>query len=165
MIVRPARKGDAVPLGAFFLRAWKETGPEALGFTGANEEAIREIASKEFLASRLASPNARIVIAERRGEILGFASIRRTSQREGELSGVVVLKGESGRGLGTRLVRKACDVALRTGIFLLTVKTEASNARAIGFYKKNGFVEMKKTTEKVGRRRIPAMVLQKGLRR
>ncbi|HYB75433.1 MAG TPA: GNAT family N-acetyltransferase [Nitrososphaerales archaeon] len=124
-----------------------------------------EIASKEFLASRLASPNARIVIAERRGEILGFASIRRTSQREGELSGVVVLKGESGRGLGTRLVRKACDVALRTGIFLLTVKTEASNARAIGFYKKNGFVEMKKTTEKVGRRRIPAMVLQKGLRR
>jgi len=164
VIVRVARKGDAVPLGAFFLRAWKEAGPEALGFTGANEEAIKEIASKEFLASRLASPNTRIVIAERRGGILGFASIRRVSQREGELSGVVVLEGESGRGLGTRLVRKACDVALRTGILLLTVKTEAFNARAIGFYKKNGFVEMKKTTEKVGRRRIPAMVLQKGLR-
>ena len=165
VIVRAARKGVAAPLGAFFLRSWKEAGPEALGFTGANEEAIREIASKEFLSSRLASPNTRIVIAERRGEILGFVSVRRTGKREAELSGVVVLESESGQGLGSRLVRKACKVALGIGVVLLTVRTEAFNARAVGFYKKNGFVEMEKTTEKVGRRRIPMIVLQRDLRR
>ena len=164
VIVRPARKADAVLLGTFFLRAWKEAGPEALGFTGANEEAIREIASKEFLSSRLASPNTRIVIAERRGEIMGFASIRRTGKKEAELSGVVVLESESGRGVGSRLVRKACNAALGVGVVLLTVKTEVLNTRAVGFYKKNGFVEMKKTTEKVGRRRILVMVLQRELR-
>jgi len=164
VIVRVARKGDAVPLGAFFLRSWKEAGPDALGFTGANEEAIKEIASTEFLTSRLASPNTKMVIAERRGEILGFASIRRTGKKEAELSGVVVLESESGRGLGSRLVRKACNAALGAGVVLLTVKTEVFNARSVGFYKKNGFVEMKKTTEKVGRRRIPMIVLQRELR-
>jgi ribosomal protein S18 acetylase RimI-like enzyme len=164
VVVRVARKGDAVPLGKFFLQSWKEAGPNALGFTGANEEAIKEIASKEFLTNRLSSSNTKIMIAEKRGEILGFASIRGMDQGEAELSGVVVLEGESGQGLGTRLVRRACDAAIRVGSTTLMVKTEVFNTRAIGFYKKNGFVEVKKTTEKVGRRRIPMMVLQKELR-
>jgi ribosomal protein S18 acetylase RimI-like enzyme len=164
VVVRAARKRDAVPLGAFFLQSWKEAGPDALGFTGADEEAIKEIASKEFLTKRLSSPSTRIVIAERRGEILGFASIRGMGQGEAALSGVVVLEGESGQGLGTRLVRKACDAAVRAGSTTLTVKTEVFNARAIEFYKKNGLVEVKKITEKVGRRRTPLMVLQKELR-
>ena len=163
LVVRAARKGDAVPLGVFFLQSWKEAGPDALGFTGANQEAIKEIASKEFLTSRLSSPNTKIVIAERQGEILGFASVRGMGRGEAELSGVVVLEGESGHGIATRLVRKACDAAVRVGSTTLKVKTEVFNTRAIEFYKKNGFVEVKKTTEKVGRRRIPLMVLQREL--
>ena len=163
-VVRPARRNDAGPLGAFFTQSWKEAGPGSLGFTGANESAIREIASEEFLTKRLSSPSTKIVIAEREGRILGFASIRGVNQWEAELSGIVVLESESGRGFGTRLVRKACDAAVKLGCTRLTVKTEVVNARAIGFYRKNGFVEVRRRTEKVGRTMVPVVVLVRRLR-
>lgn len=161
--MRPARINDAALLGAFFMQSWREVGPEALGFAGATEEAINEIASEDFLTRRLSSPNTKIVVAERSGQILGFASIRKTSQGVGELSGIVVLESETGRGLGTRLVRKALDVAAKLGLGRLVVKTEAFDARAIGFYEKNGFTRTAKVTEKVGRTEVPIQVLEKRL--
>jgi N-acetylglutamate synthase-like GNAT family acetyltransferase len=164
-VVRPARKNDAVALGAFFIRAWKEAGPGALGFTGATDEAVKTISSKEFLTKRLSSPNTRIVIAEEGREVVGFASIRATGKREGELSGVVVLESASGVGLGSKLVRKACEAAAKMGLDHLSVKTEAFNQKAINFYKRNEFTESGKTTEKVGRVKIPLMVLEKTIRR
>ena len=164
VIVRPARKNDAGPLGAFFVQSWREAGPGALGFTGANENAVREIASIEFLSKRLSSPITRIVVAERAGTVLGFASVRKTGQGQAELSGIVVLRSEAGRGLGTRLLRKACDAAVRLGCARMAVKTETFNARAIGFYKRNGFLEVKKTTEKIGRAMVPLLVLERKLR-
>lgn len=162
--VRPARINDARPLGAFFIQSWKESGPGALGFAGATDEAIKEIASEAFLVKRLSSPNTKIVVAEREGRILGFASVRSTGEREAELSGIVVLEGEAGKGLGTRLIRKAFDAAVKLGFRILTVKTEAVNARAIGFYEKNGFTRTSRTTEKIGRTRVPIQVLEKRLR-
>jgi ribosomal protein S18 acetylase RimI-like enzyme len=158
-----ARKGDAARLGAFFIQAWKEAGPGALGFTGATEEAIKEIASEKFLARRLSSPNARIVVAEEEGRIFGFASLRGLGEGRGELNGIVVLKGAEGRGIGTRLVHRACNESVRLNWKGLVVKTEVFNQRAIGFYKKNGFVETRKTTEKVGGARVPLQVLEKRL--
>jgi len=165
VVVRPARKNDAVALGAFFTHAWKEAGPDALGFTGATDEAINVISSEEFLSQRLSSPRVRIVVAERDRMVLGFASIRVTGRREGELTAVVVLESASGMGLGTKLVRKASEVAIKLGLEHLTVKTEAVNQRAIGFYKKNGFTESGRTSEKVGRVKVSLMVLEKKLRR
>jgi ribosomal protein S18 acetylase RimI-like enzyme len=165
VVIRPTRKNDVVALGAFFTRAWKESGPESLGFTGATDDAIRAISSEEFLTQRLSSPNVRIVVAEKDREILGFASIRTSGKRKGELSGLVVLEGASGMGIGSRLVRKACDVATKMGVDQLSVKTEAFNQRAIGFYKENKFTESRKATEKVGRMRVPVVVLERELRR
>ncbi len=165
VIVRPARKNDAAALGAFITLAWKEAGPGALGFTGATDDAIKTISSTEFLTRRLSRPNVRIIIAERGREILGFASILATEKGEGELTGVVVLKNASGTGLGSRLVRKACEAAARLGLKRLFVKTEAFNQRAIEFYKKNEFTISGKVTEKVGRVNVPLMVMERELRR
>ncbi len=162
--VRPARMNDAALLGAFFMRAWKEAGPGALGFTGATEGAMEEIVSEEFLSKRLGSSNTRMVVAEKGGEILGFASLRRKGDGTAELSGIVVLESAAGRGLGTKLVRKACQTAMKLGFERLTVKTEAFNQRAIGFFKKNGFTESNKASEKVGRVNVPVQVLEKKLR-
>ena len=163
-MVRPARSNDAVALGAFFMQSWEESGPGSLGFTGANEDAIKVIASQEFLRKRLASPRTRMVVAEIDGRIVGFASLRLADRGGAELSGIVVRRSESGRGLGSRLLKKAGDLAAKAGFARLGVKTEAFNARAIGFYKKNGFLEMRKTTEKVGREAVPIMILEKKLR-
>ena len=161
VVIRPARKNDAVALGAFFIRAWKEAGPGALGITGATDDAIKAITSEEFLPQRLGSPNLRIVLAEKDREVLGFASVRATGRREGELSGVVVLESFTGAGLGSKLVRKACEVATKMGLDYLSVKTEAANQTAIAFYKKNKFTESGKATEKVGRVKVHVMALER----
>ena len=163
VVVRPARRNDAAILGAFFLRAWKEAGPSALGFTGAADDAIKTISSEEFLTQRLSSPSIRIVLAELDREVLGFASVRATRKREGELSGVVVLESASRKGIGSKLVRKACQTATKMGIDYLSVKTEVFNHRAINFYKDNEFTESGRVTEKVGRAKVPLMVLNRRL--
>ncbi len=106
--VRVATEGDAAGLTEFFTRAWRKAGPDALGFTGATDKAIREIASEEFLVQRLTSPKVRILIAERNRRVLGFASLMIMARERAELSGIVVLQSESGKGLGTRLIKRAC---------------------------------------------------------
>ena len=163
-VVRPARLNDARGLSAFLIEAWKEAGPGALGFAGATEEAIREIASEEFLRKRLAAPAVQIVVAEEGMRIIGFSSLRRTGRDEAELSGMVVLERATGKGVGTRLLRKSVEGARRRGLTSIRVKTETSNSRAIGFYKKAGFVESGKAVEKVGRARVELRVLVKRLK-
>ncbi|MBI3859447.1 MAG: GNAT family N-acetyltransferase [Thaumarchaeota archaeon] len=148
----------------FFIRAWKESGPAAMGFTGANEEAIGVIGSKEFLSRRLASPNNRTVLAEEGGRVIGFASLRSTSGREAELTGFVVLQDSRGIGVGTRLLRKTVEVAKKRGCRLVTVRPEETNAQAIGLLKKAGFLMSRKSVEKVGRMKstMQVMVLRLG---
>ena len=162
--VRIARTADASALAAFFIQAWKEAGPGSLGFTGATYEEVKDVASIEFLTKRLASPKVRFVVGESEDRVLGFASLRDEGKAEGELSGIVVLQSASGMGLGTKLLHKSFAVAASLGIRVLTVKTETFNQRAIGFYKKNGFVETKKSVQKVGKTRVPVLMLEKKLR-
>jgi len=135
-----------------------------MGFTGATDAAIKEISSPEFLKRRLASPNTQIVVAEEERKLIGFASVRLTEGREAELVGIVVLERAAGRGVGTRLLRKAADGARRRGCLRMSVKTEAANARAIAFYKKVGFTETGRSTEKLGGARVSVQVLAKRLR-
>ena len=162
--MRDARRSDAAALAAFFMQAWKEAGPGGLGFAGATDEAIKEIATEKFLLQRLMSPSMKFAVIEREGRILGFASLRMRSQERAELSGIVVLQDVTGQGLGTRLLRRVCGMAVKLGVRRLEVKTEVYNEVAIGFYKKNGFAETRKTTEKVGKANVPLQVMEKRLR-
>jgi len=158
-----ARLRDAPSLGAFFREAWKEAGPNALGFTGATKEDIDEIASVEFLTKRLSDPSVRFVVAKRGGKVLGIASMRKLKGGTAELSGVIVRESETKMGVGTRLVRRAIKEATRLGIAKMIVKTEVLNERAIKFYTKNGFVVKGKSTVKVGKTRVAVQVLERDL--
>jgi ribosomal protein S18 acetylase RimI-like enzyme len=162
-VVRPARLNDVRKLSAFMTKAWREAGPGAMGFAGAAEEAIGEIASEEFLTRRLTSPNVQIVVAETGNEVVGFSSVRRLEAGKAELSGIVVLESAAGKGIGTRLLRKSMEGAKRRGYRTAIVKTETVNDRAIDFYKKAGFVESGKEVEKVGRTKVALQVLVKRL--
>lgn len=162
--VRPARQNDVSKLSVFFVEAWKEAGPGALGFTGATDGAIKEIASEEFLRKRIASPNVQTVVAEEEGKVIGFSSVRKVEARMAELSGIMVLESSTGKGIGTKLIRKATEGARKRGFTSIQVKTEAINDRAISFYKKAGFTESSRKAEKVGRTKVTLQVLVKKLR-
>jgi len=163
--VRIARGADAKALGVFLTRAWEEAGPGALGFTGATDDTIHEISTEEFLTQRIASDKAKILVAEVEGIIVGFAGLRTEGPQSVELSGMVVLRSASGAGIGTRLIRKSFALAAKLGFRTMTVRTEVFNQKAIAFYKKNGFTETAKETEKVGRTKVPVQVLRKMLSR
>ena len=90
--------------------------------------------------------------------------MRSASRVECELSGIVVLQSFAGRGVGTRLLRKASDAARKSGFRNMRVKTEQANERAIEFYKSNGFNETGRLTEKMGRVKVSLLALSKRLR-
>ena len=154
---------DVDKLIIFFHRAWEESGPARLGFTGATEETINEIASEEFLDKRLSDPNVSIYILKEGGEVLGFASTRAIDREAIELSGIIMLESATGKGFGTRLVEKAVSSARQAGFHRMVVKTEPVNERAIGFYKKMGFAEVGSTRENVEGTAVDATILERRL--
>jgi ribosomal protein S18 acetylase RimI-like enzyme len=164
LVIRPARPNDVSKLSAFFVEAWKEVGPGALGFAGAKDEAIKEIASEEFLKKRLATPTIQMMVAEEERRIIGFSSMRKAEAREAELSGIAVLKSATGRGVGSRLLRKALDASRKRGFNSVRVKTEATNERAISFYRKAGFTESGKAVERIGGAKMTIRSMVKRLR-
>ncbi|HEV7878652.1 GNAT family N-acetyltransferase [Bradyrhizobium sp.] len=78
-------------------------------------------------------PNANIIVAEQGGALIGFVTIDAT----GYLDQLVVEPDHWGSELGTALVGEAKRLS-PDGITLL-VNTD--NARAIRFYRRNGFVD------------------------
>ena len=164
LVIRPARPNDVSKLSSFLVEAWKEAGPGALGFTGAKDEAIGEIASEEFLKKRLATPTIQMMVAEEERRIIGFSSLRKVEAREAELSGMAVLASATGKGVGSRLLRKALDAARKRGFNSVRVKTEATNERAISFYRKAGFTESGKAVERVGGTKMTLRFMVKRLR-
>ena len=159
-----ATLADVEKLRAFFLQAWREAGSGALGFTGATEETINEIASEEFLKKRLSSPAVSIYIAEDKGRILGFAATRKIDEGTIELSGIIVLEGATGKGIGSKLFEEVVTSASQGGFRKIVVKTEVLNQRANSFYLKMGFAEAGRTSENVEGRAVDVVVLEKNLR-
>jgi ribosomal protein S18 acetylase RimI-like enzyme len=159
-----ATLADVQKLITFFLQAWKEAGSGALGFTGATEETIKEIASEEFLRERLSNRGVNMYIVEDGGKILGFAATRRIDEITIELSGIIVLESATGKGIGTELFEKVISSANHVGFRKIVVKTEVLNQRAIAFYKKMGLAEVGKTREDVEGRSVDVVILEKALR-
>jgi len=163
MQVRAAGLDDLHRLSVFFLEAWKEAGPNAPGFAGATDEAIHELASEQFLRSKLTDPTLRIFVAEDADRVLGFASLKRIEPGATELSGIIVLQSLVGRGIGTELFVKAREFAAAEGYHRVVVRTEVLNKTAIAFYRKLGFVKAKETVEDVEGTKVRLVVLQRSL--
>jgi GNAT superfamily N-acetyltransferase len=163
MLVRVAGLDDIHNLSVFFQEAWREAGPGALGFTGATDDVVHQLASEESLRTRLTDPNLRIFVVEGEDRILGFASMKRIDSAQVELSGIVVLQSLVGRGMGTELYLAARENAVVEGYNRVVVKTEVFNKTAISFYKKMGFFETREEVERVEGTDVRLTVLEANL--
>ena len=138
---------DGIPaLKHFILQAWREAGPGALGWTGATDEQISEITSDAFLSSLLERSDVIIFLALTDNKVVGFASNTKVRQNLVELSGIIVLEGMRGHGVGTLLLQSAIRSARKYGFNVMTVKTEMTNDRAIRFYTNNQFKTRRQTS-------------------
>ena len=151
---------DIPELRAFLLAAWSEAGPSALGWTGATDEAVEEIATEDFLAHLLTDPEVEVRMAVDAQSILGFAVVRTAGPGRWELAGLIVRERETGKGVGRELLRHVLCDAGRAGIRSVSVKTETFNDRALGFYRHEGFVETSRIEEAIGGKKIPLVVLE-----
>ncbi len=150
-------------MGAFLKRAWKEAGPGALGWTGATDASMDEIASDDFLAALLARPGTHVVVAEETGEIIGIAVSRRIEGTVDELAGILLLESRTGRGVGRALLEAVLQRSRVGGAREILVRTEAANDRAVRFYQGLGFAPESRIEESVGGRQVELITLRRTL--
>lgn len=158
--IRQSQLSDSSALGEFILTAWREAGPRAFGWTGANDQVIENLVSEESLKAILTNPKMKVFTCREGDRILGFAVNRRLDLETVELAGVIVLEGLTGKGIGTRLVAKAMEEAKKDGFSTMQVKTEVFNERALSFYKKERFTATRRETENVTGTPVELQVLE-----
>ena len=168
MVLREVRIVEPNPdqiraLGKFVLDAWKRAGPQALGWTGATEDTIHDIASEESLMGLVSDPKLKFFACEENGEITGFAANRVRDASTIELAGIIVRDDLLGKGIGSLLISKCIDSARDAGFSGMVVKTEASNERAISFYVKKGFVRLGNSVEIVENSKVDLATLKLAL--
>lgn len=144
-----AQDDDVQAISAFFMEAWRQAGPGAPGFSGANDEVIAEISAPEAVRARIGGPERRMFLARQQGSVVGFCASRRLTAETVELAGVVVLQSMVGRHIGTPLVEAAIASARDHEFQRMTVSTEIDNERAQGFYRALGFEATSESSSEV----------------
>jgi ribosomal protein S18 acetylase RimI-like enzyme len=151
---------DIPQLKSFVLEAWRLAGPSALGWTGATDENIEEIASESFLRGFVGNPDLKVFISKTKEKVVGFCAIRKIDNLSVELAGIVVRQDQLGKGIGKDLFEIAKKEAVKLGFSTMLVKTESANQRALSFYRSHGFAEKKHVVEELNSVKVDLTVLK-----
>jgi ribosomal protein S18 acetylase RimI-like enzyme len=157
-------ESDIRQLKSFVLEAWRLAGSSALGWTGATDGNIAEIASDSFLRGLVHNPHLKVFVSKIGENIVGFCAIREIDDTSLELAGIVVRQDQVGKGIGTDLFQRARSEAIDSGFTTMVVKTESNNERALAFYRSKGFVEQERVVEEVNGAKVNLTVLRLNLR-
>jgi putative acetyltransferase len=123
--LRPYRADDEDAAITLWRDTWRQAYP-SIDFA-ARVNWWRERWNKELV------PNANIIVAEQAGALIGLVTI----DLKGYLDQLVVGPEHWGSNLGNALL----DEAKRLSPGGITLKVNTDNARAIRFYRRNGFVD------------------------
>lgn len=135
MLVRPARPGDEARLAAIYNEGIEDR-------VATFETRLRtEDEAREWLAAGLP-----VVVAERDGEVIGFARVAPYSDRcvyggVGE-HGVYVARSARGCGIGRDLLRHLTVAAERAGLYKLTARIFTDNQPSLAVHRAAGFEEV-----------------------
>ncbi len=118
---------------------------------------LEEGFSLEKLTSELTDTNSNFYFASSENEIIGYLKLNfgqsQTELKDSkalEIERIYVLKEFHGKKIGQLLYEKAIQIAKQTNATYVWLGVWEENPRAIGFYKKNGFVEFDKHIFKLG---------------
>lgn len=146
--IRPAVPADALCLGVLAMQVFLDT----YATDGIRPEIAREALGTYTPATYgalLQRPDVTILVAERRGHLLGFAQttlgtgqalVRTTAPAE--LDRLYVQEPFTGRGLGRRLLHAAEQDAAARGAALLWLSPWVHNHRARHFYAREGYADI-----------------------
>jgi GNAT superfamily N-acetyltransferase len=150
---------DIPGLSAFLREGWKQAGRDSLGWTGATDEDIAELASERSLRAMLGNEVIQAFIAREDRSVVGICVNRKKDAETMELAGIIVLAKEVGKGIGSGLFDLAREGARSSGAKRMMVKTETFNERALSFYRGKGFVPAGVVVEQVGGSKVSCSLL------
>ncbi len=87
------------------------------------------------------NPCARYLVAEKAGEIIGFAGIWIILE-EGHITNIAITEKERGNGYGEMLTKALLQYAANLSVEYITLEVRRSNLRAQGLYGKLGFASV-----------------------
>lgn len=138
--IRPARTEDADAIGSVHVRSWRSSYRGVL--PGDFLEALDPKVRAESWRTWLARPEVDTFVAERGGEVVGFASAGGAraagAQDEGEVYSIYLLDEAKGQGVGRALFLEACRRLAERGFCRLVVWVLEENPRARRFYQSLG---------------------------
>jgi len=95
---------------------------------------------EEFFISELCNPHSRFLIAEKKGEVIGYICCWFIAD-EGQILNLAVHPDLRQSGLGKLLVQQILMEASKKGVNFLSLEVRKNNFTAIGLYKGLGFYE------------------------
>jgi ribosomal protein S18 acetylase RimI-like enzyme len=140
---------DLQPLWESLSRHHAEVAPELAMLGEVRAEADSWAVRRALYEEWLRDPDAFVLIAESRGEPVGYAMIElrgpeetwATGDRVAELETLAVLPGHRGEGIGSALVERMHEELRRLGVSHFVVGVIASNADAVRFYERLGLTK------------------------
>ncbi|MCL2812150.1 MAG: GNAT family N-acetyltransferase [Clostridia bacterium] len=130
MQIRPAKPHDLQAVYALLCTLSNHTLPETT--------------FAEIYAHNLAQPMIRYLVAEENGVVCGFISLHMDQHLHhaalvGEIRELIVDEAWRGRGVGSELLRAACDEAREAGCVQLELCSGFPRTQAHVFYQRNGW--------------------------
>lgn len=119
------------------IRAWKYE--DILRISEMEQECFPlEPWSFKMLASSFDTESFYGVLAEDRGEILGYGGIT-LAEDSADIDNVAVAEAYRNSGVGSKIIAELLRIAKDKGVKKVFLEVRVSNAVAIGLYIKNGF--------------------------
>jgi len=148
IIIRDALLQDALCIGVVGMQVFLDTyATEGIRDSIARE--VLEAFSPATIANLMAQPDTSIIVAEVNHHLIGFAQVAMHAAHElistpdaAELQRLYVQERFTGRGIGHRLLQEAERYARLGGASLLWATVWIGNDRALGFYPRQGYVQM-----------------------
>ena len=97
--------------------------------------------SREAIAAELENPCARYLVAQKDGEVVGYAGMWLVID-EAHVTNVAVRRDMRGMGLGAQLMEKLIQLAADSGMIWMTLEVRRSNKVAQSLYHKFGFIDV-----------------------
>ncbi|MCZ8373756.1 MAG: GNAT family N-acetyltransferase [Beijerinckiaceae bacterium] len=141
-LIRPVRQDDLAAVRDVLIRTWHATYDEALGAAKVAEMTARwhsPEALQRQMEDMLAQPGLRtFLVAEQDGRVIATASAHLVAESRIEISRIYILPEFQRGGLGRRLLQNL--LATFPAASHARLEVEPRNARALGFYRRHGFL-------------------------
>lgn len=138
-LVRPAAESDIPAIGRVHFHAWQQT------YTGLLPDELMSRLSEERSVGIFRREGCRnMFVAVLNGEVVGFCGYgawrgEAASPVPGKVRGLYVLQKAQHRSIGTGLLHAALDALHSEGFSSAALWVLGSNAKAIGYYRSQGF--------------------------